>query len=179
MTLSRCYYKNRVTADLILKQNYTSIMELPSFHKITCSNSSKEYILDKKNIFVSMVALELITGQKVKYNVAKKSIAGFKLRQNQVIGCNVTLRKNKMYTFFEKFIFSVAGGMRNFTQKKLNFNNYDITLTNFNLFFELQRNYEIFRGVKGIGINLIAKVRKKEDASLLYSAMQLPVKIIK
>lgn len=178
MVFNQQYYKNRISQDLLLKENYTSIMELPRFQKIVCNTSSKNYVLDRKNILPALVALEFLSGQKPKFSQAKKSIAGFKLRQDQVLGCSVTLRKEKMYNFLQKYLFVIAPSMRDLTEKSLNGSNYDGAVLQFNLFPELQKNYEIFNSLKGIEIHMTTFSPKNKEGGniLLYSAFQVPVK---
>jgi large subunit ribosomal protein L5 len=173
---SELYYKKRISQDLLLKQNYTSIMELPTLHKVVCNTSSKNYILDRKNILSPLIALEFIGGQKPKFTQAKKSIASFKLRQDQVLGCSLTLRKSKMYNFLQNYLFVVSPSMRDLGDQKLNGANIDGAVLNFNLFPELQKNYEIFQNLKGIDIHITVTLKKQKDALLLYSAFQIPVK---
>jgi len=116
--LSEKYYKKVVAYDLLLKQNYTSIMQLPRLDKLVVNTTSKIYINDKKYIIFTLAALELISGQKPQLTYARKSIANFKVRQDQIIGCRVSLRENLMYTFLDKLSKIVFPRLRDYSNKK-------------------------------------------------------------
>ena len=81
------YYREIISQDLIYKQNIHNIMQLPSIEKMVINSTSKSFIEDRKNITPTLLGLEMICGQKLKISVAEKSIAGFKIRQGQTIGC--------------------------------------------------------------------------------------------
>lgn len=175
--LSKFYYQNIICQDLLLKQNYKSIMELPSIDKIVCNTSSKFYAADRKNLLPALLALEMITGQKAKLTTAHKSIAGFKLRKDQPVGCTVTLRHHKMYPFLEKCLFLLL----THGTKLLNLNqkNLDFSVDQFSRFPELQEHFELFLNIKGIQISFhvrqVDHKKYKNNATLLYSAFQLPI----
>ncbi len=109
------YYQQIICQDLLLKQSYNNIMELPSINKIILNTTSSLFVQDKKYILPALVALEFITGQKIKYTLAKKSIATFKIRQNQLIGCKISLRNQYMYNFLSKFLLIIAPRIRDFS----------------------------------------------------------------
>jgi large subunit ribosomal protein L5 len=173
------FYRKIICSDLILKQNYTNIMELPSIHKIVLNTSSKLYVLDKKNIIPALAALELITGQQAKMTYAKKSIASFKIRQHQLLGCQVTLQNQRMYFFLEKFFSVVLPRIRDFSGIPVlgirRNTTFSLGITQLMIFPELENHFEIFQFLRGININLVIFSRKKHDAFLLYTALQFPV----
>ena len=111
----KLYYDHVICQDLILKQNYTTIFQLPSFKKVTINTSSKLYLVDKKYIVPSILGVELITGQKPKLTYAKKSIASFKIRENQLLGCKVTLRGASLYLFLDVLITMILPRLRDFS----------------------------------------------------------------
>lgn len=182
---SYTYYQQRICRDLVLKQNYKSVMDIPKMTKVVLNSSTNLYVVDRKNILAGLTALEYITGQKPKYSQARKSVASFKLREQQVLGCSVTLRKEKLTHFIKKFINVTAPSVRELTRKHLNSNNYDITIKNFNSFLELQKFYEYFHILRGIEINFsvtfqnnkISRQHKEKQSFLIYSAYRLPVKL--
>ncbi len=102
MHLSKKYYQNILAPDIILKQNYTTIMEIPRLEKVVFNTTSKKLVFDKKLIVFTLAALELISGQKPKTTYAHNSISNFKIRQHQILGCQSVLRKNAMYNFLDK-----------------------------------------------------------------------------
>ena len=132
------YYRQVISQDLIYKQNYHNIMELPKIEKLVINSTSKSFIEDRKNITKTLLGLEMICGQKLKISTALKSIAGFKIRQGQTIGCKVTLRKHCLSGFLDKLILVILPRFNNFTGKKIPIDNhYSIGLTDLRMFPEL------------------------------------------
>ena len=117
-SLSEKYYKNVLSYDLLLKQHYNSIMQIPRLEKLVVNTASKIYINDKKHIVFTLAALEFISGQKPQLTYARKSIANFKVRQHQIIGCRVTLRENQIYVFLDKLSKIVFPRLREYSKKK-------------------------------------------------------------
>lgn len=173
------HYKNIVYNDFILKQPYNSIMEIPELVKIVINTSSKLIISEKKFIIPAVIALELLTGQKLKHTKTKKSIAAFKCRKNQLIGCKVTLRNHYMFNFLEKIQRIILPHSREFygiQKKKLDFHgNFSIGINNLLFFPELENHYQLFDYIKGINITFITKKSNKEKTSLFLSGLQIPV----
>ena len=97
-------YVNEIVPSLMQKYNYTSVMQAPKLEKIVINIGVGDATTNSKLLDAAVNELELITGAKPVVTKAKKSIAGFKLREGQAIGCKVTLRGEKMYTFLEKLI---------------------------------------------------------------------------
>jgi large subunit ribosomal protein L5 len=193
--LSEKYYKKVVAYDLLLKQNYTSIMQLPRLDKLVVNTTSKIYINDKKYIIFTLAALELISGQKPQLTYARKSIANFKVRQDQIIGCRVSLRENLMYTFLDKLSKIVFPRLRDYSNKKKQEKNLNInSLTNFSdkfssqkslfsvsfgfqnlmVFPELENHYELVDNFRGMDVSFSVCNSNKKSSSLLLSGFQLP-----
>lgn len=172
------YYQQIICQDLLLKQNYKTIMELPSLQKIVLNTTSKLYTTDKKNILPALMAMELISGQKAKLTSAKKSIASFKIRENQIIGCKTTLRHLSMYLFFEKLLTVVLPRVRDFSNVQIknldNHGNFSLGITNLLIFPEIENYFELFDVIRGLNINIIISAQNKKDALVFYSAFQIP-----
>ena len=100
-------YKNEVVPELVKKFNYKSVMQAPKLEKVVINMGVSDVRDNAKALENAIRDLEIITGQKVITTKAKKSIAGFKIREGMEIGCKVTLRSEKMYDFVEK-LFAVA-----------------------------------------------------------------------
>src|SRR5579862_9342717 len=98
------YYKNDVVKILKDKFGYSSVMQVPRIKKITINMGLGEAMEDKKIIAAAMSDMEKISGQKPVVTLARKSIAGFKLREDWAIGCKVTLRGKRMYEFLDRLI---------------------------------------------------------------------------
>lgn len=171
------YYQQIICEDLLLKQNYKNIFELPKLERIVINTTSKQYVQDKKEILSTLVINELISGQKSKLTTAKKSIAGFKIRQGQILGCKTTLRKDNMYRFLNSFITIVLPRLRDLQgipKKSFDkFGNLSIGVQNLMIFPELENNFEYFQNIKGIHLNYITNTKK--HSFLLYTAFQIPV----
>ena len=107
-------YENEVVKSLMEKFNYSSKMQAPKIEKIVLNIGVGDATTNSKLLDAAVNELELITGAKPVVTKAKKSIAGFKLREGQAIGCKVTLRGETMYTFLEKLIKIVLPRVRDF-----------------------------------------------------------------
>lgn len=175
----KLHYEYVICSDLLLKQNYTSILELPSLKKIVLNATSSDYVSDKKNLISTFLGLELVTGQKATLTCARKSLAPFKIREKQAIGCKVTLRKSRMYNFLIIFLTLVLPRLRDFHGiSKISFDgsgNFSLGFTYLLLFPQLEQHYDIFQNFKGLNINFITNSSKIKNKYLLYSAFQFPI----
>ena len=170
------YYREVISQDLIYKQNYHNIMELPKIEKLVINSTSKSFIEDRKNITKTLLGLEMICGQKLKISTALKSIAGFKIRQGQTIGCKVTLRKHSLAGFLDKLILVILPRFNNFTGKKTNVeNHYSIGLTDLLLFPELEKNFSLFENLRGLDLSFVMRKKNIDENLLLLTALQLPM----
>jgi len=165
------HYKQTISYDLLLKQNIENILEIFKLEKIILNTTSKVIVSDKKNIIPGLVALELFSGQNQKITSATKSISGFKLRENQVIGCKVTLRGQTMFNFLEKLVTIILPRIRHFNGIDLNLfdgkGNLSLGLSSLLIFPELESYFEYFENIRGINISLItnACLSEKHDLS--------------
>ena len=107
-------YNKEITASLMKEYNYSSKMEVPKLEKIVVNMGVGDGAHDTKFIEAAVKDLEAITGQKPVVTKARKSIAGFKLREGQPIGCKVTLRGENMYNFMDKLIKLALPRVRDF-----------------------------------------------------------------
>ena len=98
------YYNSNIVPELIKQFGYKSVMEVPRIEKITLNMGVGEAVADKKVIDHAVEDLRKISGQKPVVTVARKSIAGFKIRDNYPVGCKVTLRREKMFEFLDRLI---------------------------------------------------------------------------
>ena len=116
-------YKNEVVASLMEKFNYKSIMEVPKVEKIVINMGVGDATSNAKNLEKAVEELTLISGQKPVVTTAKKSIAGFRLREGMPIGTKVTLRGERMYDFLDKLVTVSLPRVRDFRgiSKKLHF----------------------------------------------------------
>lgn len=181
--LSQEYQQKIIMYDLILKQNYTNIMQLPRLEKIVLNTTSKNYANDKKYILFTLAAVELISGQKPQLTYAKKSVANFKIRQHQILGCRVVLHENLMYTFLEKLSRIILPRLRDITPKKSNTQKnqnislidqkhslkskislaYTFGLKNLMLFPELENHYELVENFRGMNVSFIFSISSQKN----------------
>ena len=173
------YYREIVSQDLIYKQNYHNVMELPKIEKIVINSTSKSFVEDRKNITPVFLGLEMICGQRLKINTAEKSIAGFKIRQGQIIGCKVTLRKHSVFYFLEKLLYAILPRFTNFTGLIYTLfdsqGNYNLGLNDLLLFPELETQFELFENLRGIDLSFVMRKKSKHENVLLLTALQIPV----
>lgn len=173
------HYNLIVSKEFILKKNYTNILEIPKITKITINTSSKVIVNDRKYVIPALVALEMITGQKMKSTFAKKSISAFKCRENQLIGCSVSLKGILMYAFLEKMTKLILPRSRHYSGVFLkNFDrkgNYTFGIQNLLLFPELESHFEFFEYMKGIDVTIVTSAKNKKEAAVLLSCLQFPI----
>ena len=173
------YYRDIISQDLIYKQNYSNVMELPKIQKLVINSTSKLFTEDRKNITPTLFGLEMICGQKLKINVAKKSIAGFKIREGQTIGSKVTLRKHSISYFLDKLRLVILPRFGKFTGCTLKSfdkqGNISLGLTDLLLFPELEAQFELFENLAGIDLSFVMCKKNKFSNLLLLSALQIPV----
>lgn len=173
--LKQKYYDD-VIPTLIKKFTYTSKMAVPCLKKIVVNIGVGDAINNRKFLDDSMRELELITGQHPIVTYAKKSIATFKLRAGQAIGCKVTLRKNKMYDFFDKLINVVLPRVRDFrglSLKSFDGNgNYSIGIKEQIIFPEI--NYDQVFKVRGMDIVIVTTANTDDEAKELLAGFGVP-----
>ena len=114
-------YVKEVVPSLMEKYNYKTVMLVPKIEKIVVNMGVGDSLQNSKLLEAAVSDLEAITGQKAVTTKAKKSIASFKLREGQTIGCKVTLRGEKMYNFLDKLISISLPRVRDFTTNCLSF----------------------------------------------------------
>ena len=108
------FYKDNVVSDLQKQFGYTSVMQVPRIEKITLNMGVNEAVADKKVLDHAVSDMARIAGQKPIITNARKSIAGFKIREGWPIGCKVTLRKQRMYEFLDRLITIAIPRIRDF-----------------------------------------------------------------
>lgn len=173
----RRYYREIVSQDLIYKQNYQNIMQLPLVEKLVIHSTSKRFIEDRKNIAKTLVAIEMISGQRCKINTALRSIAGFKVREGQIIGCKVTLRNHSLFGFLDRYTRVILPRLNDSTEnKQLVENHYTMGLTDLLLFPELETLFSLFENCSGVDISFVMRNKKIDENLLLLTALQVPAR---
>ena len=176
-TLKEVYEKEIVPA-LIEKFKYTSRMQVPKIEKIVLNMGVGDATTDSKFLDAAVKELEVIAGQKPVITKAKKSIAGFKLREGQAIGCKVTLRGENMYNFLDKLISITLPRVRDFrgiSNKAFDGRgNYTLGLTEQLIFPEIE--YDNVVKVRGMDIVFVTTAKTNDEALDLLKGFGMPFK---
>ena len=176
MSTFKDLYNNEIKKDLMEKFNYSSVMEVPKLSKIVVNIGVGDGAHDSKFVEAAAKDLELITGQKPVITKAKKSIAGFKLREGQPIGVKVTLRGEAMYNFMEKLIKVGLPRVRDFrgvSPKAFDgFGNYTLGIKEQLIFPEI--NYDEIVKLRGMDIVFVTTSKTNEEAYELLSGFGMP-----
>ena len=169
-------YLKEVVPSLISKYNYTSKMQAPQLEKIVINMGVGDATQNSKFLEGAIEDLTKITGQKPVVTKAKKSIAGFKVREGQSIGCKVTLRGENMYTFLDKLITIALPQVRDFrgTSPK-SFDgkgNYTLGLKEQLIFSEI--DYDDVVKVRGMDVIFVTTAKTNEEAFDLLDGLGMP-----
>ena len=169
-------YNKEIKPELKNKFNYSSTMEIPKLEKIVINIGVGDGSHDEKMIEAAVKDLETITGQHPVVTKAKKSIAGFKLREGQTIGTKVTLRGENMYTFLEKLIKVSLPRVRDFrgiSPKAFDGRgNYTLGIKDQLIFPEIE--YDNVVKLRGMDIVFVTTAKTNEEALELLKGFGLP-----
>ncbi len=171
-------YEKEIVSSLREKYNYKNVMEVPKLDKIVVNIGCGDATSNSKLLEAAMKDLEAITGQKPVATKSKKSIAGFKLRQGQAIGCKVTLRGENMYNFLDKLISITLPRVRDFrgiSNKSFDGRgNYTLGLTEQLIFSEIE--YDNVVKVRGMDIVFVTTAKTNAEALDLLKGFGMPFK---
>ena len=171
-------YLNEVVPSLKEKYNYKSIMEVPKLEKIVINMGVGDATQNSKLLEAAVADLAKISGQKPVITKAKKSIAGFKVREGQSIGCKVTLRGDKMYNFMDKLISIALPGVRDFrgvSNKAFDGRgNYTMGIKEQLIFQEI--NYDDIVKVRCMDIVFVTTAETNNEAYDLLNGLGIPFK---
>jgi large subunit ribosomal protein L5 len=169
-------YEKEVRPALKSKFSYRNDMQIPRLEKIVINMGVGDAAQDSKKAKSAAEELSLIAGQKAVITKAKKSIAGFKVRENMPIGCKVTLRRDHMYEFLDRLINIALPRVRDFrgvSGKSFDGNgNYALGLKEQIVFPEI--NYDKVDKVRGMDIIICTTARTDEEAKALLAAFRMP-----
>lgn len=169
-------YLNEVVSSLMNKYNYKSVMEVPKLEKIVINMGVGDATGNSKLLEAAVADLAKISGQKPVVTRAKKSIAGFKLREGQAIGCKVTLRGDNMYNFLDKLISISLPQVRDFrgvSPKAFDGRgNYTMGLKEQLIFSEI--NYDDVVKVRGMDIVFVTTAKSNEESFDLLNGLGIP-----
>ncbi|MEK7578305.1 MAG: 50S ribosomal protein L5 [Patescibacteria group bacterium] len=171
-------YKKKIIPALQKELGIKNVLALPKIEKVVVNIGLGRVLKDEKFLEIAMRDLALITGQKPKTTLAKKSIANFKTRMGMVIGAVATLRGRRMYDFISRLINIALPRTRDFrgiNVESLDKNgNLTIGVKEHIIFPEIKG--EEIRNIFGFEITIVVKAKNKEEATALYKSMGFPIK---
>lgn len=170
------HYRGEIVPKLMEQFSYGSVMEVPRLEKITLNMGLGEAIGDKKIIEAATNDMGLISGQRPVVTVARKSVAGFKIRDGYPIGCKVTLRRARMYEFFERLIAIAIPRQRDFrglSPKSFDGRgNYAMGFNEQIVFPEI--DYDKVDTLRGLDICITTTAKNDEEGRALLTAFNFP-----
>ena len=169
-------YKNEVMPQLLGSLHFDNTMEVPRIVKVTLNMGVGEAVVDRKAIDSAVADMTLISGQKPLICNARKSVAGFKIRDGYPIGCKVTLRKGRMYDFVERLVSVAIPRIRDF--RGLNPRSFDgrgnfsMGLAEQIVFAEI--DYDKIDKIRGLDICITTSAKNDEEGLALLKALNFP-----
>ena len=171
-------YENEIVKSLMTKFNYSSVMQVPEMEKIVINIGVGDAVSNSKLLDDAVEELSLITGQKPVITKAKKSIAGFKLREGMPIGCKVTLRGERMYEFLDKLVNISLPRVRDFRGVPKNSfdgrGNYTLGVKEQLIFPEI--NFDKVNKLRGMDIVFVTTAKTDEEGHELLAQLGMPFK---
>lgn len=174
----RAYYKSEVVPALVKKFGYTTVMQAPKIEKIVINMGVGDATQNAKALEDAVNDLTIIAGQKPVITKAKKSIATFKLREGQAIGCKVTLRGERMYEFYDKLVSIALPRVRDFRGVSKNafdgHGNYTLGVKEQLMFPEI--DYDKVAKVRGMDVVIVTTATTDEECYALLELLGMPFK---
>ncbi|MBU4519362.1 50S ribosomal protein L5 [Hydrogenophaga sp.] len=178
MTRLQEIYRDKIAPALVEKFGYKSVMEVPRITKITLNMGVSEAVADKKVMDNAVGDLTKIAGQKPVVTKARKAIAGFKIREQQPIGCMVTLRGARMYEFLDRFVTVALPRVRDFrgiSGKAFDGRgNYNIGVKEQIIFPEIE--YDKVDALRGLNVSITTTAKNDEECKALLVGFRFPFK---
>lgn len=178
MTRLQKHFRENIIKQLMEQFKFSSPMNVPRITKITLNMGVGEAVADKKVLPAAVHDMELIAGQKPIITKAKKSIAGFKIREGWPIGCKVTLRRSRMYEFLDRLISISIPRIRDFRGLSPRAfdgrGNYSLGIQEQIVFPEI--DYDKIDTLRGLDITITTSARNDEEGHALLAAFNFPFK---
>lgn len=178
MSRLKDYYKNEVVPEMMETFKYKNVMQVPKLDKIVLNMGLGEAIHDIKILDSAVEELKVISGQKPVVRRAKKSIAAFKLRAGMPVGCMVTLRRNRMYDFYNKLVNIALPRVRDFrgvSDKAMDgHGNYSLGIKEQLIFPET--DYDKINKIKGLNITIVTTAKTDAEGRKLIALLGMPFK---
>ena len=175
MSITKEKYQKEVIPSLVETFGYRNVMQVPKVEKIVINVGVGDATQNSRYLDLAIEELALITGQKPLVTRAKKSISNFKLRRGAPIGCKVTLRKNTMYEFMDRFLNIAVARIRDFRGFRIVLlmgGNCTIGIEEQLIFPEI--SYDRVEQVRGMNITFVTTASTDEEAKALLEALGLP-----
>lgn len=172
------YYKEKIVPKLLESGKFSNVMEVPKITKITINMGVGEAVGNRKVLESATADMAKIAGQQPIITHAKKSVAGFKIREDWPIGCKVTLRRHKMYEFLDRLVSVSLPRVRDF--RGLNpksfdgRGNYSMGVKEQIIFPEIE--YDKIDALRGMDITITTSAKTNEDARMLLDEFDFPFK---
>ena len=170
------HYEKSVLPELVKRFSYKNPMQAPRLRKIVVNMGVGDALQNIKMLDTAAIELGAITGQKAALRRAKKSIANFKLREGQPIGCMVTLRGARMYEFYDRLVNVALPRIRDFRGVPMRSfdgrGNYTIGLTEQIIFPEI--NYDRVEKIRGMDVTFVTSAKTDEEGQELLRLMNMP-----
>ena len=171
-------FSNELHDQIQKKLGLENAMQVPKITKVTLNMGVGEAVADKKVLENALADMEKIAGQKAQKTLARKSVAGFKIRDGYPIGCKVTLRRERMYEFLDRLVTIAIPRIRDF--RGLNpksfdrQGNYSMGVSEQIIFPEI--NYDEIDAIRGMDITITTTARNAEEGQALLEAFNFPFK---
>jgi large subunit ribosomal protein L5 len=171
-------YKDKVVPEMMTKFGYQSVMQVPRIEKISLNMGVGEAVGDKKIMEFAVGDMQKIAGQKPVVTRARKSVAGFKIRDGWPIGCKVTLRRERMYEFLDRLVNIAIPRIRDFrglSAKSFDGQgNYSMGVKEQIIFPEI--DYDKVDALRGMDITITTSARNDDEARALLEGFNFPLK---
>jgi len=178
MSRLQTYYKETVMPQLQKEFSYENVMEVPKITKITLNMGVGEAATDKKVMVRAVGDMTAIAGQKPVVNLARRSVASFKIRDGWPVGCKVTLRREQMYEFLDRLVNVAIPRIRDFRGlNRKSFDgrgNYSMGVKEQIIFPEIE--YDKIDALRGMDITITTSAKTDDEAKALLKAFNFPLK---
>jgi large subunit ribosomal protein L5 len=178
MARLKSIYQKDIVPALLTQFGYKSVMQVPKLTKITLNMGVGEALADKKVLTNAMADMEKIAGQKPVQTLARKSVAGFKVREGWPIGCKVTLRGAQMYEFFDRLVNVALPRVRDFRGLDAKgfdgMGNYNFGVREQIIFPEIE--FEKVDAMRGMNITITTTAKTDDEGRALLAAFRFPFK---
>ena len=175
---SKELYKDYVVPSLVEEFGYLNPQEVPKIVKISVNRGLGEGSRNSKELEISIKEIATVTGQQPVINLAKKSIAGFKIRDGMEVGASVTLRKEKMYSFLDRLIHVTLPRIRDFRGISVDGfdgrGNYNLGIKDQLIFPEI--SYDEVNQMQGFDISIVTTSKNDEESYSLLKKLGMPLK---